>query len=79
MNIVATTIENSYDSTRRSFTIEIDGTPVFYVIDGEPEDSNLYRDFRDCFKITELMKRAWEAGKKGEAFTLTAVNKEEDD
>lgn len=78
MNIIATTLEDTYGDFRRRLVIKIDGKIVFEVRDGEPEDSNLYRDFRDCFKITDLMKRAWEAGKVGEKFNLTTETKKDD-
>jgi hypothetical protein len=45
--------------------------------DGEPEDSNLCRDFSDVYSIPELMQRAYEAGKNGEEFIWE--DKESDD
>ena len=39
---------------------------------------NLNRDFNDCYKITNLMKVAWEAGKAGEPFEHSLVGKEGD-
>ena len=62
---------------RQAFAIEIDGERVFSVHDGEPEDSNLGRDFSDCYSISSLMKRAWLAGKAGEEFIVEA--KEDDE
>lgn len=53
---------------RQSLIIEIDGKKVFDVSDGEPEDSNLLRDFSDCYNIVSLMKQAYYAGKRGETF-----------
>jgi len=50
--------------------IEIDGKVVFSVSDGEPEDSNLSRDFSDCYSIISFMKQAYEAGKRGESFDI---------
>jgi hypothetical protein len=47
---------------RDAFAIEVDGERVFEVHDGEPEDSNLSRDFSDVWKIPELMKMAFKAG-----------------
>ena len=61
---------------RSSLEIEIDGKVEFSVSDGEPEDSNLNRDFSDCHSITSLMQKAWEAGKNGDSFD---IDYEEDD
>jgi len=51
--------------------IEADGEDVFSVWDGSPEDNSLYRNFRSCFKIGRLMKKAFEAGRNGEEFELS--------
>lgn len=55
---------------RNSMEILVNNKICFNVYDGEPEDSNLSRDFNDCFRITELMRLAYEAGKLGEEFTV---------
>ena len=60
---------------RDKMVIEVDGKDVFEVYDGEPEDSNLGRDFSDCFKIPKLMKMAYDAGKNGE--TIAFENEED--
>jgi hypothetical protein len=44
--------------------------------DGEPEDNSLCRNFSDCYSITDLMKRAYDAGKNGEEFMLETVEGE---
>lgn len=49
---------------REAVVIEIDGEKVFEVRNGEPEDSNLSRDFSDVWKIPELMEKAFKAGLK---------------
>lgn len=59
---------------RCSLEIEVDGKMVFLVCDGEPEDSNLQRDFSDCYKVIDLMLMAYNAGKNGEEFTLEQEN-----
>lgn len=41
---------------------------IFSVGDGEPEDSNLGRDFNDCHSVLNLMQSAYEAGKRGEVW-----------
>ena len=55
---------------RSSLEIEVDGKVEFSVSDGEPEDSNLNRDFSDCYSIITLMKQAWAAGRAGESFDI---------
>lgn len=55
---------------RDAIEIFIDGKRVFSVGDGEPEDSNLGRDFSDCWQIPDLLKMAYEAGKKGEELII---------
>ena len=55
---------------RSAVEITIDGDFVFGVCDGEPEDSNLGRDFSDVFKIPRLMQMAYDAGKIGDDFSI---------
>jgi hypothetical protein len=43
---------------------------VFSASDGEPEDNTLSRNFNDCYKIGEMMERAYKAGKAGEPFEI---------
>ena len=62
---------------RNIMGIEIDGKYKFRVYDGEPEDSNLSRDFNDCWGIPNLMKEAYEAGKKGEEFIIEEIELDE--
>lgn len=50
--------------------ITIDNKLVFEVSDGEPEDSNLGRDFGDCYLIPNLLEMAYKAGKNGECFEI---------
>lgn len=54
-------------------TIEIDGKKEFHVYEGAPEDATLYRDFADCNLVPELMRKAYEAGKNGEDFTIEKI------
>ncbi|MEG0133077.1 MAG: hypothetical protein RR851_10300 [Clostridium sp.] len=62
---------------RDILVIEVDGKKVFEVMDGESEDSNLSRDFNDCFNVPKLMEMAYEAGKKGEDFKVKHEEVEE--
>ena len=57
--------------------IYINGEIVFSAYDGEKEDATLSRDFNDCWSIPNLMKRAYEAGKKGDSLEIS--NEEEDE
>jgi hypothetical protein len=62
---------------RESLQIYVDGKPVFRASDGEPEDSNLSRDFNDCFKIPDLMRLAYEAGVRGEDLSIENLKGEQ--
>jgi len=53
---------------RSAYHIKINDELVFKVQDGEPEDSNLGRDFSDVWDIGKMLKMAFEAGKRGEEF-----------
>ena len=66
VNLSQEALENN--DWRDILHIYIDGKKVFLVGDGEPEDSNLGRDFGDCCKIPDLMKRAFEAGEHSTRF-----------
>jgi hypothetical protein len=65
------------DECRHGLAIKVDGEKKFEVSDGEPEDSNLCRDFNDCYLIPGLMQMAYEAGKRGESLEIERT--EEDD
>lgn len=58
---------------RQMLTIKVDGKTVFNVMDGEPEDANLMRDFNDCLAIPELMEMAFNAGKQGDEISIERV------
>ena len=62
---------------RDAMVIKINGKEVFEVSDGEPEDSNLSRNFNSCHSVPDLMKTAYEAGKAGESFDLIEVESDE--
>ena len=51
---------------RAALAIAVNDEIKFHVHDGEPEDSNLGRDFCDCWGVVDLMKMAYDAGKQGE-------------
>jgi len=62
---------------KSAMKIMVDGESKFSVSDGEPEDSNIDRNFNDIYNIPELIELAFEAGKRGEIFEL--VNSESDE
>ena len=62
---------------RDIYAIEINDKKVFSVSDGEPEDSNLSRDFSDVYSIPTLLQIVYEAGKNGEE--LVFENREVDE
>ena len=54
----------------QSLQIDINGKKAFSVTEGEPEDMTLSRDLSSCYGITELLKKAYEAGVNGESFEI---------
>lgn len=64
-------------SYRQALEIDIDGKTMFSVYDGEPEDSNLSRDFSDCWNIEQMLVAAHAAGAKGEDLIIDSI--EDDD
>jgi len=73
MNITIRTISEEdlpdYDY-QDSFEIEIDNDRVFLVEEGEPEDNSLSRNFSDVYKLDEILKKVYEAGKSGKELIL---------
>jgi hypothetical protein len=61
---------SEYDDYRSNFTVIVDGKEVLDCGDGEPEDNTLYRNFSDILGVAELMKMAYEAGKRGEELEI---------
>lgn len=53
---------------RQVLKVKINGKTEFHVSDGEPEDSNISRNFNDCYNVVDLMRKAYDAGKNGEEF-----------
>ena len=80
-------VVNSYElgdeyETRHGFEIQAVSDKTEEVLasasflDGEPEDSNLSRDFNDVYNIENLMLLAYEAGKAGEELTVKIIHEE---
>lgn len=66
------------DEMRMEFNVEVDGNEAVRFLDGEPEDANLSRDFSGVYSIPSLMRRAYNAGKNGEDFTIEYTESEGD-
>ena len=62
---------------RDMYAIEIDDKTVFEVWDGEPEDSNLSRDFSAIYGIPKLLQMAYGAGKNGEELVFESQDVDE--
>lgn len=67
------------DYDRDVLKLNINGKQVFRVMDGEPEDATLSRDFNDCWKIVELLALAHKAGLNKEPFKIERVKTTIDD
>lgn len=57
--------------------IKFDGKCLFSVHDGEPEDNNLSRNFNSCYGILDLLKKAYEVGKRGENLEIISTEVDE--
>ena len=62
--------DNDYQD---SMSISIDGEKVFAAHDGEPEDNTLSRNFNDCYKIIDIIRKAYDAGKAGESIEFETI------
>lgn len=79
---ITTTTSPDYDepSIDGSITIELKTDTDYDSINfghGEPEDNYLSRDLNDVYSIVPMLKMAYEAGKRGEAFELVEEKEEE--
>lgn len=54
-------------------TIKFDGEKVFYVCDEETEDCTLGKDFNDCYRILNMLKKVYEVSKSGEKIIFESV------
>jgi len=59
------------------FVVKIDGETKARFYDGEPEDANMGRDFSDVFTIPDLMRLAYDAGKRGDNFIVERIESDE--
>lgn len=46
--------------------------------EGEPEDMYLFRDLSDAYEIEDLVRIAYEAGKRGEDYIFEEIEEEDD-
>ena len=73
------TIDSEYTNTI-SVAIKIETetkTQRMFFREGEPEDMTFGRDLSDVFSITEMLKLAYEAGKRGEELNMEFIEEEE--
>lgn len=78
MKIVVTERKADDYGEGEMFRMDVDGKHCFTAGRGEPEDNYLDRDLNFVYEIAPLMKKAWEAGKKGEEFTVEEKEAEEE-
>ena len=62
---------------RDAFHIKINNKTVFRVSDGEPEDSNLSRDFNDIYDLPSIIENVYNAGINNEP--LETINSKSSD
>lgn len=78
LNIIK--VENSGYEPDGVYTIEIDGEKHLEISESmEPEDVTFNRDLAFVKNIPELMRSAWEAGKKGEDFLMSYKDMTQDE
>jgi hypothetical protein len=58
--------------------MEIDGKEVMYVapLCESPEDAIIGRDLVSCDRVASLMRKAYEAAKRGEEFSVEVIEEE---
>lgn len=83
MKINETTIKDDYLMCPGAFRLKVNGEEKLFVrnLSECPEDAYLHRDLNFVYSISNLMKLAWEAGKKGETFEVISneISEEEDE
>ena len=66
MKVMTTYFYGNYENNYRdSMQITFDGEKMFSVKDGEPEDSNMSRNFNDVRDISMLLRYVYFLGKEG--------------
>ena len=81
MKITETHEFNNRDHEDASnITIEVktnDSYKSISIGEGEPEDMYLFRDLSDAYSIVDLIKLAYQAGKKGEEFDYEFIEEKD--
>lgn len=71
MKIVETWADDDY-GCRSATRLEINDEVMYELVDGEPEDNSLARNF--SFNIEEVLRKAYDAGEAGSGFDYTHKN-----
>jgi len=72
--MILTTYEHDEEYNEwESYKIEVNGKSRVDIGRIEPEDATLTRDLSFAYDIVPLMKEAYEAGKRGEDFTVAGI------
>ena len=77
MKITITTLSDkgvkAYDY-RSFYQLDIESSTIrLKFFDGEPEDANLRRDFRDVYHIIDALRIAHAAGRRGEKIEIERI------
>lgn len=70
MNVELTTIAWGDYSLTQEVELYIDGVLTSYFTDGVPKQNTLRDNFHDVFKIPDLLRLAYDAGKNGQELTI---------
>jgi len=73
MEIKVIKIEEDEYGEGGSFELFVDGKSKIYASKGEPEDMILSRDLNFVYGIPKLLQDAYDAGKRGEEFSIKRV------
>ena len=77
MKIIETINQGEYGPDRIEIELITDvGSETISFAEGESEDMTLNRELSDAFNITSILKRAYDAGKKGEDLEIEYIEDE---
>jgi hypothetical protein len=79
--MIVSTVSKFKDWGYESFEVLIDGKSKFYmgIADDCPEDHTFGRDLSDVFDIPVMLALAYDAGVRGESFTVLPHTRIEDE
>ena len=63
---------------RNALVITKNDKDILSFRDGEPEDSNLSRDFNGCYRIINLLEEFYKYGKEGKVVEFSSIEVEWD-